>query len=63
MSAQDTRGLTIHGSIVYDLLNVASAFGVLDEVVSMVRDITGRKRSGRRKSGSVRGSWMNVTGV
>ena len=37
MSAQDTRGLNIHGSIVYDLLNVASAFGVLDEVVSMVR--------------------------
>ena len=37
LGSPDTRGQNIHGSVVFDLLNTASNFGVLDDVVSMVR--------------------------
>ena len=37
LGSPDTRGRNIHGSVVFDLLNTAFNFGVLDDVVSMVR--------------------------
>ena len=37
MNNQDVCMVNLHGSIVFDLLSVAVSFGMIDEVVSMVR--------------------------
>ena len=37
MNNRDVCMVNLHGSIVFDLLSVAVSFGMIDEVVSMVR--------------------------
>ena len=64
LGSPDTRGQDIHGGVVFDLLNTASNFCVLDDVVSMVRQ--GHywpKDLWKRKIWKLLGRWMNVSGV
>ena len=63
MEKREECSVNICGSVVFDFLNVADVFGVVDEVVNMARrGHIWSKSAWKRKIWETDGNWIDVTG-